>query len=85
MPMGPYEAGLTPEEREEQAYGYAPPPMRGSILGNQTMHQGARVRMATRNPLAALLLAGLLGPQAKLGSVVLGAFGDELQRILKKE
>lgn len=71
--LGPYESGLTPEERERAARGHTG--SRPSIVGNEYTRSGAAMRFTAKNPLVALALATALG-QRKMAS-----FQDELGKI----
>jgi len=79
--MSAYEAGLTPEEREELYARRAELPVRRSILGNPYTVRGAQAGMARQHPLAAIFLSTLLG-QPKYATALATGFGSELARIV---
>lgn len=74
---GPYEAGLTPEEREEL--------LREKMTVNPRVLnpyavQGAKARLMGKHPVAALALSSLFS-SPKYAMVTLAAFGDELKKV----
>jgi len=77
--LGPYEAGLTPEERA--ALLLEPPPgPRPRLLGNAYSQRGANTRFMVRNPIASIIASTLLS--SKHAAVRFDAFGDELCSLL---
>ena len=77
MPMTAYEAGLTPEEREELYRAQSHPTYHRL---DPSMVRGAKIRMAAKHPLLALLATPMFS-QTKTAMVVIRAFGDELNKI----
>lgn len=77
--LGPYEAGLTPEERA--ALLLAPPPgPRPRLLGNAYTQRGANTRFMAKNPVASLIASTLMS--SKYAAARFDAFSDELRILL---
>lgn len=82
MPVfSPYEAGLTPEERENLFEEDVPFQVRPRLMGNDFMRRGAQTRMLSKNPIASLIASTLMG-SSKYAAARARAFGDELQHLL---
>lgn len=77
--LGPYESGLTPEERAALLVD-SPRGPRPQLFGNAYTQRGANTRFMAKNPVASLIASALLS--SKHAAVRFGAFGDELHALL---